>query len=95
MEMSVAVQDADVLSTSSTDDSVAITVRTNQEPVSTTTMLVKGVQVITNLMYWLQEFTVGVNLAFLVHVQQPYVLQCMEVLGDYVHVVAFSAACTW
>jgi len=49
----------------------------------------------TNLMYRLQEFTVGVNLAFLVHVQQPHVLQCMEVLGDYVHVVAFLAACTW
>jgi len=49
----------------------------------------------TNLMYRMQEFTVGVNLAFLVHVRQPHMLDFMEVLGDFVHVVAFAAGCSW
>ena len=49
----------------------------------------------TNLMYRMQEFTVGVNLAFLVRIQQPHLLDFMEVLGDCVHIVAFAAACSW
>jgi len=49
----------------------------------------------TNLMYRLQEFSVGANIAFLVHIKQPHLLECMEVLGDSVHIVAFVAACSW